>query len=223
MLKRQSQGLIPRKAVMHVPGPSWADRSLYTPGCLHFGDLLLRKLTYSFWWMLGFVLKAKLFRVKSKLRSTERVVFSLRKSKPSGYNSGSVLLPRHSIHFMGSINWHCDGSCKRVFGVMLGGENMSSLLLAGKMFFGVIAEWKIVIIPVPLSALFFSSVWCIHFPKHANPWRYSQSLRWFPITRELHLINASLMHFRLLPHRALFIAHLGFDNMGPKNNWNTYL
>ena len=36
------------------------------------------------------MLKAKLVRVKSKLRSTECVVFSLRKSKPFGYNSGSV-------------------------------------------------------------------------------------------------------------------------------------
>ena len=36
-------------------------------------------------------MKTKLVRVKRKLRSTECIVFSLRKSKPFGYNSGSVL------------------------------------------------------------------------------------------------------------------------------------
>ena len=40
--------------------------------------------------MLDFVLKTKLVRVKRKLRSTECIVFSLRKSKPFGYNSGNV-------------------------------------------------------------------------------------------------------------------------------------
>ena len=42
--------------------------------------------------MLDFVLKTKLVRVKRKLRSTECIVFSLRKSKPFGYNSGSVFI-----------------------------------------------------------------------------------------------------------------------------------
>ena len=38
---------------------------------------------------------------------------------------------------------------------------LSALLLPGKKHFGVIAEEEIVIIPVPLSSLLFSSVWCI--------------------------------------------------------------
>ena len=43
----------------------------------------------------------------------------------------------------------------------MGRESLSALFLAGKLIFGVIAEQEIVIIPVPLSALFVSSVWCI--------------------------------------------------------------
>ena len=37
---------------------------------------------------------------------------------------------------------------------------MLALFLTGKIFFGLIASEEIVIIPVPLSALFFLSVWC---------------------------------------------------------------